>query len=484
MGIKIDLGLKQKRQDMEKDHGDPIVALEALLNVKNELKTYELEYDALNAAIESLQKGIEFSRVVAEKSNDKSLHIAAGKEALASSLRIIGQENIVKDVTAGAESYEAGLEANKNILDKMIEKSKELAKKTREKTALLLKKTSIFIKDTIGGGTEAAKKIKFLLSEAKKEKRVNLKTDRFNDKTAVKLINTIKLLAYLKGNKGVAAKDLEKLVEELSKRILEMSNIKEIIQPISTFKDKAEKLISSISDDITITDIVKILNLKENVMVPLEENKVEIVDKVDGDLEKYIKNVQPTDIKSGKCKIIYYNGDSIVLYYIYVKNSYVIRALKDNGLKGLEAVKTVKDFLNNLYYLTYPFHPKLEFVEAYANKLKPVPYKNVAAIADKLEKIANKVPTAIKDIEKKYNSSMESIGDAVIDIRDRLNNKIKSGEGLSELEIETYELLRLYHGFISFDIARRLDAEIDVFRDAIKPKWTKIIEESIKLYEK
>ena len=193
MGIKIDLGLKQKRQDMEKDHGDPIVALEALLNVKNELKTYELEYDALNAAIESLQKGIEFSRVVAEKSNDKSLHIAAGKEALASSLRIIGQENIVKDVTAGAESYEAGLEANKNILDKMIEKSKELAKKTREKTALLLKKTSIFIKDTIGGGTEAAKKIKFLLSEAKKEKRVNLKTDRFNDKTAVKLINTIKL---------------------------------------------------------------------------------------------------------------------------------------------------------------------------------------------------------------------------------------------------------------------------------------------------
>jgi len=393
-------------------------------------------------------------------------------------LKIIGQGSVANDVTAGTESYEVGMEASDSILKKMYEKSKEYMKKAWEIIRNLIIKVVKFAKGLIGKGDDTATQLKELLKKAKEDKRTNLKADKFDDATAKRLIGEVKVLALLKGDKGIDDSALKEQVDSLAGIMANVKDGEKTVATIAGLKAKIEKFIKEAGEETTVKDIFDILKTDEGELG--NQKGIEFVGNVSSEIQNLIKEAIDSDIENGMVEVISNDGDVVKALVVYSNNEDVLEEAKKSDKKGKEALELAKKIVNSLRVKVVKVAPELKDVEGYAEKLSPIPFNSAEVIVKQLEK-------ATKKAEKVAGSAEKNVEKAIKDLNSLLDEIEKSSEvkeGTPGIKGLAAEVSRAFINFVSNAAREETKAVAEFIKNAVRPKWGDIIKESVRLYEK
>jgi len=475
MSFKIDLGLK-KDQPAHVENIDMGVAIEEMYRAEYALKECEVEEAILTSAVENLQRGIEFSKAVVEKTQDESLAIVVGKEALASSLRIIGQEEVLEGVTAGTESYEAGIEANENILTTMIKTLKKYVKKAWEFLVNLVSKVVDYIKGLFGQKGYAAAKLQKILDKAKEEGKTKLSKDKFDEEVAVKLAsNNIGVIEAAGG--ALSVKSLQGQIKEISdffdKRGSILASLKLLDKSVF---DAASKL----GKDSNMEQIRKAISLMPVVSVVSKEAEGIFPDGLNKNIIEAVKKELGGDVKRIHAKGYIASGKVILVPVKYYDGSEdVVQKLYDNNLKGADALKAFKEAVAGVKSKIVVIKPETKDAEKYADKIKPLNFNEATSLVKEVDSITSTMEKYTKD----FKADVENAKNRILNSIDAVEKEMAKQSEEDEIKSLVAKTLKDYLKIVDSVARAEVKATVEATKNIVKPSWGDYVIESAKLYE-
>ena len=484
MSFKIDLGLNEKRGNA--GNIDLVTATEDMARAESALTTCETERAIVIAAAENLERGMELSKAIADKTQDEGVALAVGKEALTASLRMLGQASAASQLTAGTESFTAGAEASEGMLKKLIEKAKEYTKKVWDYIRNLVAKVVKYVKGLFGKGDDTATQLEDLLKKAKDDKRTNLKATEFDKATAKRLINNVKILAKKQGDKGINDSALMDEVAAVGALL---------------GKDGGLDILNNTADRLSRSYKNNIISASENDSMDTVKNKIQgaLTDKAvlkgslfntsasikySDEAEKYkdlIEEKLDSDMERAYIRLLANDSDTLTVLVIDITaDDDVIKDFNGDTKTGKEAFEVAKKVVDSIKVKTISVTAPTSEIEEYAEKLEPIPYNSAENIVKKLkdatktaDKTANKIE---KDVEKAAKSANKALDE--IEKTDPVKNNTL---GVEAKAAETYRAVINMQNELAKAMSKAIAANI---KDAARPKWGDIIKESVRLYEK
>ena len=465
--LTINLGLEEKKMPVDQNF-DAVAAVEAIAQAESALVACETEAAILTTAVESLERGQQLSKAIAEKTGDNAVAMTVGAEALKTSLAIIGQAKLADQIVAGAESYEAGTEAAGDVLKKMMDKAKEYAKKAWEFVRNLIIKVVKFVKGVFGKGDDTAEQLKKLLKKAKDDKRTNLKATEFETNVAERLAKQVKLMVAEAGSKGVDDAAIKAHVDTM----------KTLVDGLSTDVDLSVTLDDKLkAEDVAAADVKAAIEagLGEDVKAILTKGTKTVDSDIKGYIEEKVKDAIVEDADAYIVKLIANNGDAATVQIVeLVGAADDLEAVAKADLKGKEAISAYKKLVNKIRVRTLSVAPEWEDIKEYAEKLAPVPFSSAESIVKELAGVA-------KSSEKKGDKSVKAVEKAEKTATKALDALTKELEGPSAAAAELMKVVLDVKSKYKLVHAK---ATANVLMDAARPKFGDIIKESVRLYEK
>jgi len=478
MGFKIDLGLNEKRE--RNTTVDVVAAAEAMNAAEMSLVKCETEKAIVVAAAENLERGVQLSQAIAEKTQDEGVALAVGNEALVASMRMLGQASVGESLTAGTESFTAGVEASEGMLKKMIDKAKEYAKKVWDFIRNLIAKVVKWVKALFGKGDDTATQLKELLKKAKDDKRTKLNTSEFDTTTATRLIKQVKYIAKLRGDKGVDETAVMDNLGVLSKGI---SAVKELSLKDAlggTMITEATAAIENADDNITLDSLKNSIISDIDILDEKNQGKIQFTDELKND-QDMIEEELDSDIETAMVMPLFLGADSLSVLVIYTNiDDATMSDFKAATKIGKEAVDVAKKAVDGIKVKVITISPSYDDVKEYEGKMEPIPFNSADNIVKKLEKVTKNADTIANKLEKNADKVAKEFNKALDDLEktEAVKNNTPGVKG--SLVQLTRSLINLAEKSTQ-EVAKHMASQI---REAARPKWGDIVKESIRLYEK
>ena len=477
MNFKIDLGLNEKR--VRVGDIDLAAAAEDMAYAESALNTCETERAIVVAAAENLERGLELSKAIAEKTQDEGVALAVGKEALTASLRMLGQASAASQITAGTESYTAGAEAAEGMLSKMMDKVQEYGKKIWYFITNLVAKVVKFVKGIFGKGDATGTQLEEKLKKAEDEGRTTLKVNEFDTSTARRIVSNVKYLAKKQGSKGI---DKDAII----KQITEVRNLLNDATDRPSLDMLDGKLLSEFKDAVVADDNTTLASIKDKIVTSFGKLGITIFDakaeiKYHDDIKDDADMFKP-EIDSNATRVNVFplandgNVLSVLAIYLTVQESDMTEFAA--GTKtGKEALDLLKKVFDGVHVKTINLEASAKDIEGFIENTKPLSPSDVSAVIKELlttDKSVEKVTQKLEKIVDGYKKAhRKAIGE--------LKKESKDATGVKANAIGTLNAIYAVYDKVTQAVTKNATKNIKI---GARNKLGDIIIESIKLYEK
>ena len=478
MNFKIDLGLEEKR--VKTGDIDLVAAAEDMARAESALTTCETERAIVVAAAENLERGLELSKAIAEKTQDEGVALAVGKEALTASLRMLGQASAASEITAGTESFAAGAEASEGMLAKLIAKAKEYAKKIWDYIRNLVAKVVKYVQGLFGKGEDTATQLKELLKKAKDDKRTNLKATEFDKATAERLIKNVKYLAKKQDSKGITDSALMDQVSKLETSFDDAKNGLTFGQLNTNVSDEVKTIVTNADESATMSTIRDEIKKAFGFNIPFDKAEIDYDDALKDDKDM-IEDKLDSNLDRANVLPLVSDGDSLSVLVVSLEaDDEDIDAYNKDDKTGKEAYAIAKKVVNSIRVKTVKVDVPADEVEEFAEKLEPIPFNSAENIVKKLEKVTKKADKVAKDLKKDTEKAVKDLFKAMDELEktDAVKNNTPGVKG------DATQLARAVISVVDAIAQADTKARAANIKNAARPKWGDIVKESVRLYEK
>jgi hypothetical protein len=206
--FNIDI-LGNEKQHKVEGTTDVTAALMDVSVAEEGLLVSSMELALATTALENIEDGVALADAIAAKGDETSAVVVAN-EVLRQNLKVLGQEAVASQVTAGTESIVAANESITDMLKKAWEKTKEMALKVWKWIVDMVSKAGHFLMGLIGKGDSTYERIKKLVKKHKDAKTTNLDGQEFSESVQKAINAKFKLLAV---DKNIDASNIVKVLE-------------------------------------------------------------------------------------------------------------------------------------------------------------------------------------------------------------------------------------------------------------------------------
>jgi len=495
--MKISLGLESATRTVADKDFDALGAYADIVAAQEALTTNDMQIQLLTTGTENLESGIALADAIAAKTGDAATAVVVGKEALTSSLRVIGQADLADTIiTAGTEDITAATESMGDVLKKMVEKGKELAKKVWEFIRNLIAKVVKFVKGIFGKGDDTAEQLVALLKKAKTDGKTKLDVDEFDEATRMRLAKNVKALIYtVKGDidgdaLNVAAMKLESILDGAKASANKDAAVAEILKgkDVPTFESELKGLASAAKGvDPKTEDGLAVLKDWSAKLLKLSVGEVEangsssVQDIIKDDLGGLTDQVEDA-IGEDYAKVLVtvtgsdYNKFVVTVTYVTEEAVEAAKAIGDS--KDFAELKSnVRKAYAGLKVKTVTVAPDESELKDLSDKIKPVDFNAADKVAKTLKSVAKKADDTAKKMEK-------SIEKAEKEIQKTLDAVAKESYTTPDVGGFCIQVVEKHTGHIT-DVTKSVTAGAAVtLTSAVRPKIGDQIKESVRLYVK
>lgn len=495
--MKISLGLESATHRVADENFDALGAYADVVAAKEALATNDMQIQLLSTGVENLESGIALADAIAAKTGDAATAVVVGKEALTTSLRVIGQADIADSIiTAGTEDITAAVESMGDVLKKMVDKTKELAKKVWEFIRNLIAKVVKFVKGIFGKGDDTAEQLVELLKKAKSDGKTKLDADEFDEATRMRLAKNIKALIYTtKGDidgdtLNNAAMELENILTGAKAKSNKDAMVSEILsgKDVPTFEGELKGLANAAkaTDPKTETGLSTLKDWCAKI-VKLS------VGKVDADGNSSVQDILKDDLGGLTDKVEDAIGEDYAKVLVTVtgadfnKMALTITYVTEEALEAVKAIGTAKDFSElkssvrkayaGLKVKTVTVAPDESELKDLSDKIKPVDFNAADKIAKTLKSVAKKADDTAKKMEK-------SIEKADKEIQKTLDAVAKESYTTPDVGGFCIQVVEKHNGYITDTVKSVTAGSAVTLTAAVRPKIGDQIKESVRLYVK